>query len=137
MAGAFSLTGASHFVLKLGELTLLDCLALIQVREEAERNLRDKMPEALGTFRALVQNAITIVDDPSTEEVARFSTQAHSEDASILTAAVLNDCQYLLTFNTRHYHPNAGVPLTILTPGKFLQRLRETLGLLAHSGPNE
>jgi len=54
-------------------------------------------------------------------------------DVSILAAAVLNDCQYLLTFNTRHYRPDANVPVTVLTPGKFVQRLRQAVGRLVES----
>jgi predicted nucleic acid-binding protein len=137
VAGAFSTTGASHLVLRLGELSILECLAPIQVKVEAERNLRYKLPAALPTFQALIQHALTFTPDPSAEEVARFLTQAHPEDASILASAMLNDCQYLVTFNTRHYYPDSSTPVTILTPGKFLQQLREAISQLAQSQTNE
>jgi predicted nucleic acid-binding protein len=105
VAGAFSTTGASHLILRLGEFSILQCIAPVQVREEAERNIRYKLPEAVHTFRALVDHALEIFPDPSIDDVDRFADQAHPEDVSILTSAVLNNCQYLITFNTRHYYP--------------------------------
>jgi hypothetical protein len=89
------------------------------------------LPTALGRFQALIQHALTCVDDPAPDEVNRFAEQAHPEDASILTAAVLNGCQYLVTFNIRHYRPAPETPLTIITPGKFVQQIREVLSGLA------
>lgn len=131
VAGAFSTTGASHIILRLGGLSIIQCIAPLQVREEAERNLRYKMPEALPVFRTLTEHALTIVPDPAKEEAARFLTQAHPEDASILAAAMMNECQYLLTFNTRHYRPAASTSLSVLTPGKFLQQFRRAVSRLA------
>lgn len=125
MAGAFSTTGASHLILRLSELTLVEGLISIQIKTEADRNLRYKLPTALGRFQALVQHALTVVDDPSL-----LADQAHPEDAAILTAAILNGCQYLVTFNSRHYHPAPEIPLTIITPGKLIQQIREVLSHL-------
>jgi len=134
VAGAFSTTGASRLILRLGELAILDCIAPVQVREEAERNLRRKMPDALPAFHTLVERALTIVPDPSTDALVFFSAQAHPEDASILAAAVLNDCQYLITFNTRHYFPDKNTHVIVCAPGRFLQRLRQVVGVLAQAG---
>jgi len=131
VASAFSTTGASHLILRLGELSILECLAPVQVKTEAERNLHYKMPDALPVFRALIQHALTIVPDPPAEAVAHFITQAHPKDASILAAAALNDCKYLLTFNTRHYRPDESAHMTVLTPARFLQRLRQVISQLA------
>ncbi|MBI3760580.1 MAG: hypothetical protein HY260_01780 [Chloroflexi bacterium] len=88
------------------------------------------MPDALDMFRALIRQALTIVDDPPAEAVSRFLPQAHPEDAPILAAAALNDCPYLLTFNKRHYYPDKRTSVTVLTPGEFLQRLRAVIGQL-------
>jgi len=137
VAGAFSTSGASHLILRLGELSILECVAPVQVREEAERNLRYKLPEALGTFHRLVEQVIRIVPDPPAEIVARFAGQAHPEDVSILTSAVLNECQYLLTFNTRHYFPTKDAPLVVLTPAKFMQRLRQAISRLTQAESGE
>ena len=130
VAGAFSTTGASHIILKLGELSILECVAPVQVREEAERNLRYKMPDALPLFRVLVSRAITIIADPSPTTVLRFAKQAHPEDVSILAAAALSGCEYLVTFNIRHYYPEADTPVAVISPGKFLQLLRHTVSRL-------
>jgi len=88
------------------------------------------VPEKLTLFRQLVQSALTLTPDPSPRAVTRFLTQAHPEDASILASAALTHCPYLLTFNTRHYWPSADTPVTILTPGVFLRRLRLTISRL-------
>jgi len=98
---------------------------------EAERNLRSKLPSALSDFRALSQYALKFMPDPPLDIVAQFVTQAHPEDAPILAAAVLNGCHYLLTFNIRHYRPNASISVVVLTPAKFLQRLRQVISWLA------
>jgi hypothetical protein len=95
------------------------------------------LPAALGTFQALIQHALTFTSDPSPEDVSRFLTQAHPQDASILTAAALNDCHYLVTFNTRHYYPDSSTTVMVLTPGKFLQHLREVISQLARSQVEE
>jgi len=36
--------GASHVVLRLGEITLIDCVASTQAITEVERNLAEKLP---------------------------------------------------------------------------------------------
>ena len=130
MAGAFSTTGASHLILRLSELTLIEGLISVQIKTEAERNLRYKLPTALSRFQVLVQHALTLVDDPSAQAVNQFVGQAHPEDAAILTAAILNGCQYLVTFNGRHYHPASEIPLAIITPGKLIQQIRKVLSQL-------
>ena len=90
-------------------------------------NVEPTPTKSMGLFPPLIQHALTIVSDPPAEAVAHFITQAHPKDASILAAAALNDCQYLLTFNTRHYHSDESAHVTVLTPARFLQRLRQVI----------
>ena len=97
-----------------------------QVLGEAERNLRVKLPRALTAFRALIEAACTVVDDPGRATLGKFSEQAHPKDVSILAAAIESGCESLITFNTRHYKPR-GHAIRIETPGRFLARLREEL----------
>ena len=62
--------GASLLILRLGELTLIDAVASEQVVTEAERNLTAKMPHALPLFRLLVECALTVVPNPSADDLA-------------------------------------------------------------------
>ena len=51
IAGSYSTTGASYIILHLSDLTIIEGLISQQVRVEAERNLQDKLPNALPIFR--------------------------------------------------------------------------------------
>ncbi len=58
-AGAASVSGASHVILQLGELGIVEVGVPDQARIEAERNLRVKLPAALPAFRTLVDACTT------------------------------------------------------------------------------
>src|SRR3990172_7483243 len=92
ISGSASTSGASHVVLHLCGLTLLDGLITEQVRAEAERNLLAKLPQGLPTFRLLVRQTLSVVPDQKPEEVAPFAGQAHPKDLPLLAAAVLRQC---------------------------------------------
>jgi predicted nucleic acid-binding protein len=125
--------GASLLVLRLGELTLIDAITSEQVITEAERNLSAKMPDALPLFRLLVNRALTIVPDPSPEEVRAHAGLADPEDLPILVAALKAGCPWLTTFNLRHYRPGHR-SVKVLRPGEFIRRVRE---MLAYMGEEE
>ncbi|MCL4394855.1 MAG: hypothetical protein M1482_08670, partial [Chloroflexi bacterium] len=46
---------ASHVILQMGEITLLDCVTSQQAIAEVERNLAEKLPAKLPTFRQNVK----------------------------------------------------------------------------------
>lgn len=126
IAGSASTTGASFILLQLCELTIIEGVISDQVRTEAERNLRGKLPQALPAFRVLIESALKRVKDPRLEDLERFRGQADAKDLPILVAAVLNGCDYLITFNVKDYHPDPE-NIVVQTPGEFLQRLRQQL----------
>ena len=130
IAGAASTAGASHLLLRLAELGVLEGITTRLARAEAERNLRAKLPHALPAFRALIREAIEVVDNPPLSTCVAFSTQAEVEDVPHLAAAVTQGCHYLVTFNTRHYRPEAGT-IEAVKPGKLLQLIRRQLVALA------
>jgi len=130
IAGAASTTGASHLLLRLAEFGILEGITTRLAQAEAERNLRAKLPRALPTFRALLREAIEVVDNPPLSTCAGFSTQAEVEDVPHLAAAVAQGCHYLVTFNTRHYRPVAET-IEVVEPGELLQRIRRHLAALA------
>ncbi len=121
--------GASLVILRLAEVTLIEALASEQVIIEAERNLADKLPATLPTFRLLVDRCLEIVPDPAPEQFVPFIGLADPKDMPILAAAVLNRCPWLASFNVRHYRP--GHPdIAVLPPGAFIQRVRHLLSAL-------
>jgi predicted nucleic acid-binding protein len=130
IGGSASTTGASHIVLRLGELGLIDAVSSAQVRREVERNLAAKLPAALPAFRLLADAACRWVVDPDEAQLAAVRDQAHAKDVPILAAAVASGCEWLLTFNTKDFRPR-GKTIRVMTPGDFIQALRGLLEDLA------
>ena len=65
-AGAAAPTehGASHVVLQVGEITLIECLTSTQVVTEVERNLGEKLPSKLPELRLIISRSLRVVPDP-------------------------------------------------------------------------
>jgi len=125
--------GASLVILRMSEITLIEALASQQVIAEAERNLEEKLRQALPAFRLLVSRCLRVVPDPRSEDLAAYAGAADPKDLPILVAAVREACPWLVTFNVHHFQP--GHPkLTILRPGAFVLRVRD---LLAYLSPTE
>jgi hypothetical protein len=130
-AGAAAPTehGASHVVLQMGEITLIDCVSSEQALKEVERNLAGKIPEKLHDFHLLVGRSLHIVGDPQPDELAAFEGQADPKDLPILVAAIKAGCSHLLTFNVRHFNP-ASPKIIVQPPSGFLLNVRSLLGML-------
>jgi len=129
VAGSASTTGASHIILQLSNLTIIEGITSKQAQIEAERNLIEKLPFAVPTFQQLLDVAVEIVDDPLHQNLQQFRGQANPKDLPILTAAIMNNCSYLVTFNVRHYYPTSK-DVIILRPGEFVERIRRVLANL-------
>jgi len=121
---------ASLAVLRMGEITLLDCVTSQQAITEAERNLSDKLPTKLPEFRLIVSRCLRVVPDPEPADLASSAGQADPEDLPLLVAALREECAYLLTFNVRHFHP-ASQQISVQQPGEFILVVRQWLGALA------
>jgi len=119
-------TSASHILLQLAELTLIEGLICPYVREEAERNLQEKLPQGLRVFRALVQTALREVPDPTKEELVAYEGRAEEEDVPVLAAAAREGCAYLVTFNVGDY-PKPPEGLQVVEPGELVRRVRTHL----------
>jgi hypothetical protein len=130
-AGAASPTehGASHVVLQMGEITLIDCVSSVQAVKEVERNLADKIPEKLPDFQLLVSRSLHIIGDPKPGDLAVYKGQADPKDLPILVAAMKEGCSHLLTFNVRHFTPTSP-KITVQPPSGFLLTVRSLLGML-------
>jgi hypothetical protein len=130
-AGAAAPTehGASHVVLRMGEITLIDCISSEQAVKEVERNLAEKIPEKLPDYHLLVSRSLRIIGDPQPGEVIAYEGQADPNGLPILVAALKEGCSYLLTFNARHFTP-ATPDIIIQQPSSFLITARSLLGML-------
>ncbi len=131
-AGSASLSdhGASHVILPLGEITLLDCVTSQQAIVEVERNLTKKLPAKIPEFRSIASRCLRVTPDPDPSDLKRFSGQADTEDLPILVAALREGCAHLLTFNVRHFHPS-GDEISIQKPGDFILSIRQQLSALS------
>jgi hypothetical protein len=118
--------GASLLVLRMAEITLVEALTSEQVIFEAERNLAEKLPQALPGFRLIASRCLRVVPDPSPIDLQPYRGLADPADLPILVAALREGCPWLVTFNVRHFQP--GHPgVAVLRPGDFLLRVRDRL----------
>jgi len=128
IAGADSSSGASNAILRLAEVGLSQLVVSRQVLDEAERNLRKKLPRALPNFAAqMACLRLEIVPDPAPEEVVPWTVLIHSSDAPILCAAVKATVNRFLTLNTPHFTPEVAAQsgLLIQTPAQLMTELRD------------
>ena len=129
-AAAPSEHGASHVVLRMGEITLIECVTSQQAVIEVERNLADKLPTKLPEVHLLVSRCLRVVPDPEPDDLLPYANQADLKDLPLLVAALRERCPYFLTFNVRHYLPPAGT-ITVQQPGGFLLMVRSLLSQLS------
>lgn len=130
LAAAGSTSGASHLIIKLSELTLIQGVISEAVRIEAERNLIAKLPHALPAYRAFLKSAkLREVPLPSPDQMKPYQGQADPKDLPHLVAACLAGCHYLVTHNTKHYAPQPGT-IEVLNPGALVMRIRQQLSHL-------
>jgi hypothetical protein len=125
--------GASLLILRMAEITLIEAVASQQVVTEAERNLGEKLPQALPAFRLIVSRCLRVVLNPQARDLDPHVGQADAKDLPILVAALCEDCPWLVTFNGHHFQP--GHPdVSVLRPGEFVLRVRDLLARLPGEG---
>jgi predicted nucleic acid-binding protein len=128
IAGADSRTGASHAVLMLAEVGLFHLVVSRQVLDEAERNLRKKLPKALPVFAAIMATLnLEIVSDPAPEIWQPWAQIIEPKDAPILAAAITGRVDRLLTLNTKDFTTEVARKsgLVIQTPAEFIIDIRQ------------
>jgi len=131
IAGLLSPTGGAHEALRLFEIGVVELIVSRQVLVEADRNLTAKLPALLDVYHDFLHRlSPNIVEDPGCEAVGRAMTVIHHADAPILAAAVAAHVDYLITWNTRHFHKKPVqefVSFHIVTPAEFLTDFRRAL----------
>jgi predicted nucleic acid-binding protein len=131
IAGVVSATGAARELLRLGEARVIDLVVSRQVLTEADRNISSKLPSILADYQMLLEYlGLAIVEDASAQQVREATLVIHHKDAPILAAARQANVDYLVSWNTRHFHTEKVrrfVRFAIVTPGEFLQHFRRNL----------
>jgi len=131
IAGVVSASGAAREVLRLGEARVIDLVVSRQVLTEGDRNIATKLPTILADYRMLLEHlGLQIVEDPTAQGVREAARVIHHKDAPILAAAREAGVDYLVTWNTRHFHTapvRAFGPCAVMTPGEFLEAFRRRL----------
>ncbi len=127
IAGADSQSGASNAILKMAEVGLFQLVVCKQVLDEAERNLRKKLPRSLPNFAAqMARLRLEILPDPSNEQVRPWENIIEAKDAPILCVAITSGVDRFITLNTRDFTPAVAKHsgLTIQTPAEFVEEIR-------------
>jgi len=128
IAGVASHRGASRAALMMAEAGLFQMVVSRQVLDEAERNLRRKLPRGLPILVEILGHVhLEVVDDPAPQSFARWLDCIEAKDAPIVETAVSANIDSLLTLNSRDFTPGVAARsgLTILAPAQFVERLRE------------
>lgn len=127
IAGADSRSGASRAVLVMGEIGLIQLVTCRQVIEEAERNIRKKLPRAMPNFvEQMTYLNLEILGNPSNELAEPYFEIIEEKDAPILTAALSANVIALVTLNTKDFTPEveSATGLKIQTPAQFVESIR-------------
>ena len=130
IAGAASTRGASHILLQLSELTLIDCVSSAAAIAEAERNIAAKLPAASSAFRKILAAAVDVVPEAMASLTHTLAGQTHPKDLPILAAAVASGADFLATFNVRHYQKRTEAPI-VVQPRRVVAAIRLLLGRLS------
>lgn len=126
LTGALSSTGASHALLRVAEVKLVDARISAFVREEVLRNATRKLPGILPALSLLLAHAVSEGPTASAAEQQALKDQAQAKGLAILADAVHQGCSHLVTLNEKDFCPAADL-ITVLRPGPLMQLLRVTI----------
>jgi predicted nucleic acid-binding protein len=127
IAAAASRTGASHAVLLLAEMGMIKLVVSRQVLDEADRNLRRKLPDGLPVLAEWLTYIDPIVlPDPHPNEYERWFSIIEKKDAPILETAVQASVDFLVTLNTKDFTAEVteATNLFIQTPAEIVRNVR-------------
>lgn len=132
VAGADSRSGASRAVLLMAEIGLFQLVVSRQVLNEAERNIRKKIPRALPNFaEQMAYLNLDIQADPTWEKAAKWESIIERKDTLILAAAVAAKVDRILSLNTKDFTQEvaAACGIPIQTPAQCVQNIRAIIDL--------
>lgn len=123
-SGLYSSQGPPGIIVQRHAEGRLKVVISRQVLHEVVRTVTERLPRALPTLRAFLENAPPeICADARPREAAKWMEFLHAEDAAILAAAVAARPDYFVT-GDRHFIDNPLIArkarLFIVTPARFI-----------------
>ena len=121
--------GGSALVLDYCRVGKAKALVTRLVLREAERNIREKLGEAvlLRFYHLIVAMDPTVVPAPSPAQMEAAIRIVAPKDAHVLAAAQAAHATHLITLDRRHFlgeeQRKAILPIIACTPGEYLQAL--------------
>lgn len=136
IAGAWSPSGGSRELLRLGAMGAIELLVSPLVLHEVEAVLRRKAPDLVGEMALLLERSgVQVVNARDAQVVARCTELAgHAGDGRILADACSGEPDYFVTLDKRHLLDDAvagQMPFPIGTPGDCIAWLRNRWAQLA------
>ena len=126
IAGLLSRRGASHAILILGEIGLLQVVLPEAAVEEVRRNLAAKLPEASPLFQEFLRAVAVRIYRPGPRNRERARSLADPKDIPIMAAAIGASARLLVTHNLRHFRSGEGV--RVIRPRQLLEEARAWMG---------
>lgn len=133
VAASKSPSGGSSLVLEVCRSRRFRAVATRRVLLEAQRNIRRKFSseELLRFYRELASLDIELAEEASAEEADPYAPLINARDLPVLASAIKSGADFPITLDRRHFQAEeimeAGLPIHILTPGQFLDHLRQTV----------
>lgn len=124
IAGSHSRTGAAFALLQLASLGVVDGRISDVVRNEAERNVKAKLPSALPAMRVMIDEVLTMAPGPCAADLSRVRNWADPKDQPIIAAALGDACQFLVTLNRRDFWPPDDA-IRVVRPAELIMAIRE------------
>lgn len=128
-SACYSETGASREIILKGVRGELELVISDYVKEEVERNLKEKAPKALPFLHQFLDAVPFKITKPTVKEVEKAASFVDLEDAPIVAAAKHVKSDYLVSLDRDHL---VGIVdgrksrVKIVLPGELLKDLRET-----------
>lgn len=129
IAAAGSPTGGSGFLLSVCQAGFLKACSSPSVLVEAERNIRAKLPAAaLATYHLQLAATPLILVSPPPRGIIQQHEPIFGKDAHVVASSLAAQAAYLLTLDRPLIQKieEAGLVLTALTPGDFIQTVLPT-----------
>jgi predicted nucleic acid-binding protein len=128
-SAAYSQTGASREIIRLGIQGEIQLVISDLVCNEALANLQNKAPAAVQSLSVFLKLVPFKVVRPSKEDVLAAMKYTEFKDAPVVAAAKCAEANYLISLDRAHLvgvvAVEEGSGLTILLPGEFLRTLRK------------
>jgi len=127
-AAIISATGGARVLLKRHIANEIQLVVSAYVLAETVHNLESKSPDKAGAVQLLVDLLAFEVITVDSETVKQVAEYTELKDAPVVAAAIVGQCDYLLTFDRKHLlgkpqiEENSGIK--IRTPGDLLQMLQ-------------